>query len=192
MAEPPPVAGVVAAFLIAGALGLVALVRVAEWGSGASSATPDPPQDVVQSRHAPDPPPSDTMRYYHGQQTSEIDGDDHCSATAWAETSGGDGSFRVELDSGAGAALWLTRDDAARIGIDVGSLNFDEDYRGISGPGQGAVVTLAQFRLGGVTLHDVRAIVISETDGTDRSLVGLPILRHLNFHVVDNSCVLSW
>jgi clan AA aspartic protease (TIGR02281 family) len=186
--EPPPVAGSIAAVLVAGGLAVVALVRVADWGM--SGAPPDPPRDVARSRPAPDPP-SDAARY-HGQQTADIDGGGHCSATAWAATAGGDGSFRVELDSGAGAALWLTREDAARIGIDVGSLNFEEGYRGISGPGHGALVTLAQFRLGGVTLTDVRGIVISETGGTDRSLVGLPILRHLNFHVVDNSCVLSW
>ena len=129
----------------------------------------------------------------HGQIKAEIDGSDHCSTAAWAAASGNDGGgFKAELDSGAGAALWLTRDDARRIGVDVGSLRFNESYHGISGPGWAAEVTLAQFRLGGLTLSDVRALVVSESDGVNASLVGLPILQRLNYRVVGNACVLSW
>jgi clan AA aspartic protease (TIGR02281 family) len=171
-------AGVVAALFVVGALVIVALSRIHAWRDGQSS----------DALHAP----SDVAGYGHGQQTAEIDDSGHCSATAWAAAAGSGGEFSVELDSGAGAGLWLTRDDAARIGIDVGSLNFNQGYRGISGPGLAAEVAVAQFRLGGVTLSDVRAIVVSESGGTNTSLVGLPILQRLNFRVVGNSCVLSW
>ena len=129
----------------------------------------------------------------HGQIKAAIDGSSHCSSTAWAAASRDDGGeFTAELDSGAGAALWLTRDDARRIGVDVRSLQFNESYRGISGRGWAAEVTIAQFRLGGLALSDVPALVVSESDGVNASLVGLPILQRLNYRVVGNACVLSW
>jgi clan AA aspartic protease (TIGR02281 family) len=128
----------------------------------------------------------------HGEIKATIDDGNHCTSTAWAAASGSGSEFPVMLDSGAGASLWLSRGDAARIGIDVGSLKFDERYQGISGAGWSASVTVPHFRLGGLTLDNVPAYVISETDGINQSLVGLPILQRLNYRVVDGQCVLSW
>jgi clan AA aspartic protease (TIGR02281 family) len=128
----------------------------------------------------------------HGEIKAEIDGSGHCWSTAWAAAGSDGGDFSVMLDSGAGAPLWLTRKDAARVGINVGSLNFNHSYRGMSGAGWAAYVRLAQFRLGGLVLSDLPAYVVSETDGVNTALVGLPILRQLNYRVVDGSCVLSW
>ena len=128
----------------------------------------------------------------HGEIKAEIDRGGHCRSRAWAATAGGAGEFSAELDSGAGAALWLTRNDAARIGIDSGSLHFDQRYRGVSGPGRAAYVVVKESRLGGLVLSDLPAYVVSETDGVGEALVGLPILQRLNYRVVDASCVLSW
>ena len=126
------------------------------------------------------------------QETAEIDDSGHCHVTAWGAVSGRGGNFSAELDSGAGASLWLTREDAARIGFKAASLHFNRSYRGVSGPGWSAYVEVPQLRLGGVTFSDVPAFVVSENDGTNTSLVGLPILKRLNYRVVGNACVLSW
>ena len=128
----------------------------------------------------------------HGEIKAEIDGYGHCWSRAWASAGSGGSEFSVMLDSGAGGALWLTRNDAARIGINVGSLYFNHGYRGMSGGGWAAYVRLAQFRLGGLVLSDLPAYVVSETDGVNTALVGLPILQQLSYRVVDGSCVLSW
>jgi clan AA aspartic protease (TIGR02281 family) len=128
----------------------------------------------------------------HGEIKATIDDSNHCSLTAWAAASESGNEFLVMLDSGAGASLWLSRGDAARIGIDVGSLKFDKRYQGVNGAAWSAYVTVARFRLGGLTLDNVPAYVISETDGVNQSLVGLPILQRLNYRVMDGQCVLSW
>jgi clan AA aspartic protease (TIGR02281 family) len=160
---------------------------------GQSSYAPDPPalnddRDFGRQTIGPVPPSLSD----HGEIKAKIDGDNHCSSTAWAAAAESGSEFPVMLDSGAGASLWLSRGDAARIGIDVGSLKFDERYQGISGAGWSASVTVPHFRLGGLTLDNVPAYVISETDGINQSLVGLPILQRLNYRVVDGQCVLSW
>jgi clan AA aspartic protease (TIGR02281 family) len=128
-----------------------------------------------------------------GQVTAEIDDNNHCVVIAYASAHAGSGArIPVILDSGLGGALWLTRSDAQSIGVDVDALDFNERYYSISGTGRSARATISRFRIGGVWLRNVPALVISEDGGMDVSLVGAPILKLLNFRIGGNACVLSW
>jgi Aspartyl protease len=130
-----------------------------------------------------------------GEERAAIDGNNHCRVTAWAAASGGGGDdFTVELDSGAGASLWLTYADAARIGFGAGSLWFTSRYSGISDSGWAASVLVPQFRIGGATFSNVPALVVTRSAALDVSLIGLPILTRLHYRVDgdSNSCVISW
>jgi clan AA aspartic protease (TIGR02281 family) len=127
-----------------------------------------------------------------GELATPLDGD-QCRVDVWASAVSGAGArFTAVLDSGSGSALSLTRADAATAGVDVGSLWFIIPYHSVSGLGWQARTSLRQFRIGGAVLRDVPAYVISETGGMDVSLVGLPLLKLLNFSLRGDSCVVSW
>ena len=127
-----------------------------------------------------------------GELVTRLSGD-QCLVDVWASAaSGAGGRFRALLDSGDSASLSLTKSDAATAGVDVGSLWFVIPYRSVSGMGLQARTTLRQLRIGGAVLRDLPAYVVSETDGMNTSLVGLPLLKQLNFSLRGDSCVVSW
>ncbi|HMD30216.1 MAG TPA: retroviral-like aspartic protease family protein [Steroidobacteraceae bacterium] len=116
-----------------------------------------------------------------------------CLMPVWASSGPGlGGRFTAQLDSGDNDQLSLTRADAARAGLDVGALWFVFPYQSVSGTGWMAHATLRELRIGGAVLRNVSASVISETTGNGMSLVGLPLLKQLNFAVRGDSCVVSW
>jgi clan AA aspartic protease (TIGR02281 family) len=118
---------------------------------------------------------------------------DQCRVDVWASAAfGAGGRFPALLDSGDNDELSLTRADAARAGVDVGSLWFIFPYHSVSGMGFEAHTRLGQLQIGGAVLRDVSASVISETSGNGMSLVGLPLLKRLNFTLRGDSCVVSW
>jgi clan AA aspartic protease (TIGR02281 family) len=158
------------------------------------SYAPDPPSlsdDRGLGRQTTGPVPPSLGD--HGEIKATIDDNNHCVVTAFASARAGSGArITVILDSGLGGALWLTRSDAQSIGVDVDSLDFNERYYSISGTGRSARATISRFRIGGVWLRNVPALVISEDGGMDVSLVGAPILKLLNFRIGGNACMLSW
>jgi clan AA aspartic protease (TIGR02281 family) len=143
---------------------------------------------VNSEQHGNDPRPATRVR----ELVTRLDGD-RCIVTVWASAAfRAGGRFTALLDSGDNDELSLTRADAATAGVDVGSLWFIFPYHSVSGRGFMAHTTLRQLQIGGAVLRDVRASVISETAGNGMSLVGLPLLKRLNFSVRGDSCVVSW
>ena len=167
-------------WLCAGVVGLALLgAAVHVWG-GVQPDNPPPNE----------PPPVATRS---GELVTRVE-NDQCAVSAWGSARAGTGGrFTVVLDSGnANSALLLTRADAETAGLDVGALRFTVPYRSVSGGGREARTSLHEFRVGGAVLRDVPAAVISESRGTNRSLVGLVLLKRLNFTVRRDACVLSW
>jgi clan AA aspartic protease (TIGR02281 family) len=126
-----------------------------------------------------------------GELATPLSGN-RCLVDVWGSASSGQGGrFTALFDSGATYDLWLTRSDAATVGLDVGSLWFVFPYRSLSGMGWVARTSIAQLRIGGAVLRDVPVSVIYE-NSSGVSLVGLPILSRLSFTLRGGSCVVSW
>ena len=143
---------------------------------------------AVNGWHLNNQPPPVTRS---GELAAPLDGN-RCLMPVWASAaSGGGGRFTAQLDSGDNDELSLTRADAATAGIDVGSLWFAFPYRSASGIGFEAHTSLREFRIGGAVLRGVSASVLSE-NRSGVSLVGLPLLKRLNFSLRGDSCVVSW
>ena len=85
--------------------------------------------------------------------------------------------FTIEtiLDTGA-SALTLSLNDAQRVGIDVETLNFIGRAQTANGTVETARVRLESLTLGGITDHDVPALVNSGEQGT--TLLGMRYLRN--------------
>jgi aspartyl protease family protein len=114
----------------------------------------------------------------------KADSGDRCHIDAFANGQ----KFRFLLDSGA-AGVFFTMSDARKLGLDPDKLSYDHTYSQWGGNVKGAKFTLQEFRVGGLVLHDVDA-VIDQTDW-ETPLLGAPILKALSFQVRDGECVLS-
>lgn len=103
------------------------------------------------------------------------------------------GQFRAAADVAQGGGAWqrvvflvdtgasdvaLSRDDAKRLGIDVGRLTYNIPYRTANGTGMGARVRLDRVRLGDITVEGVAGSVVQ--GDLDQSLLGMSFLRRLS------------
>ena len=104
-----------------------------------------------------------------------------------------DGQFHVEaligyatvrfvLDTGASDVI-LSPEDARRVGIEPGSLNYTRIYQTASGTAMAAPVTLPSMEIGPIRLHDVDASVMRSAGGP--SLLGMSFLKRLTSFQVD-------
>lgn len=104
--------------------------------------------------------------------TFHIDGSVNGSAT------------RFIFDTGASAVV-LTREDAARAGINVNALNYTLPVQTANGTGRAAMVRLDEIMIGGIRRSRVTAFVASP--GTlDISLLGMSFLETLSSYTVSN------
>ena len=97
---------------------------------------------------------------------------------------------RFLVDTGASETV-LSPADAARIGIELGSLSFNRSYSTANGIGLGAPLTLRSLSIGPIVLSDVPVSVNQAEMGT--SLLGMSFLRTLgSFEVRDRRLYLRW
>lgn len=116
-------------------------------------------------------------------------------------TAGAHGHFTVEamvngtpitflVDTGA-SAIYLTPDDAARLGWTAPRLTYSERYATASGVVRAAPVTLRSLRIGEVEFYDVAASVGEQPSAI--SLLGMSFLkRFASYEVRGDRLILSW
>jgi aspartyl protease family protein len=94
------------------------------------------------------------------------------------------------VDTGA-SAIYLTPDDARRLGWPPQRLTFSERYYSAGGELRAAPVTLRSLRIGALELYDLPASV-GERPGT-MSLLGMTFLKRLDsYQVRGDTLILAW
>ena len=86
-------------------------------------------------------------------------------------------SIELLADTGA-SAIALTENDARRAGFDARTLDFDIPVQTANGTIMVASVMLDRVEVGGIVLHDVRAVV-AKHEGLAESLLGMTFLGRL-------------
>lgn len=116
-------------------------------------------------------------------------------------TAGSHGHFMVEaavngtpvtflVDTGA-SAIYLTPDDAARLGWTPQQLTYSERYATASGVVYAAPVTLRSLRIGQLELYDLPASVGEQPSSV--SLLGMSFLKRLeSYEVRGGRLILTW
>ncbi|MAK60472.1 MAG: TIGR02281 family clan AA aspartic protease [Ponticaulis sp.] len=97
----------------------------------------------------------------------------------WADTLIEGARVRMMVDTGS-TTIALTTRDAERIGYDPGDLAYDVEVRTAGGIIYAAPLLLKQVRLGGITVKDVRALVLQ--DSLEYSLLGQSFINELSSH----------
>ncbi|WNJ98540.1 TIGR02281 family clan AA aspartic protease [Thalassospiraceae bacterium LMO-JJ14] len=85
------------------------------------------------------------------------------------------------VDTGA-SVVTLSRDDAARAGLNPDELTFSQTFRTANGTAFGAPVRIARLSIGDIELADVRAAVMDR--GLTGSLLGMSFLERLSSYSV--------
>ncbi|MEO6377011.1 MAG: TIGR02281 family clan AA aspartic protease [Caulobacteraceae bacterium] len=97
---------------------------------------------------------------------------------------------RFMVDTGATETV-LSPDDARRIGIDLGKLNFDYEAETANGTGYGAPYTADRLKIGPIALNDFRMAINKSPMST--SLLGRSFLGRLeSFEVRGRRLILRW
>jgi clan AA aspartic protease (TIGR02281 family) len=99
---------------------------------------------------------------------------------------------RMLLDSGAGGHLIFGSNHAAQLGFEAARLSYDQSYSSANGYGREASVRIRELRLfkNGFILRDVPAVITQARQ--NEPLVGIEVLRRLNFRLTGGMCELSW
>jgi clan AA aspartic protease (TIGR02281 family) len=168
------------------AVGIV-IALVAHWVLGFGNAMPSvdnvaPPPSAQSDSDSP----SDVAASASGEFA--VHADRHGQFVVDAVLNGE--SVPLIVDTGA-STLVLSRDDAARLGLNTQTLTYSEQYETANGVAIGAPVTLREFRVGSFSLHDVRATVLATP--MPYSLLGMSVLSRFAGHEVEgNKLVLRW
>ena len=103
----------------------------------------------------------------------------------------GTARFRGALaDSGANGYLTLGRNHARQAGIDLAQVRFNQTYESANGRGRGGETRVPWVRIGNFfELRDV-PVAVTEID-QPQVLIGIQILRALNFRVQGDRCELG-
>jgi aspartyl protease family protein len=104
------------------------------------------------------------------------DGHFHATATVNGAT------VQFLVDTGA-SVVTLSRDDAARAGLDPDSLSFSQRFNTANGTAFGAQVRIARMSISSIELTDVRAAVMDR--GLSGSLLGMSFLERLSAFSVE-------
>lgn len=98
--------------------------------------------------------------------------------------------IRLAIDTGA-SDIVLSPQDAARLGVDVGRLNFALHFETANGVGDGAAYTAEALGVGPIRLSNVEMSINRAPMGV--SLLGMAFLRRLeSFEVKDGRLYLRW
>jgi aspartyl protease family protein len=110
-----------------------------------------------------------------------------CQTDLWI----GGAPFRGAVaDSGATGYVTIGRNQAMRAGIDTWR-RFAGTYQSANGRGRYYEIRVRRVRIGGaVELTDVPVVVTAADQA--QALIGIEILRELNFRVRAGGCELSW
>ena len=107
----------------------------------------------------------------------------------WADAQVDGQAVHFLIDTGA-SSVFLTPQDATRLGLDPASLVYDQTVRTVGGDSQGARVKLGSVSVNGVRVADVDALVIER--GLPSSLLGMTYLGRLSgFEATPTSLVLD-
>jgi aspartyl protease family protein len=107
----------------------------------------------------------------------------------WADAEVDGQAIHFLIDTGA-SSVFLTPRDAERLGLDPGSLVYDQTVRTVGGDSLGARVKLGSVSVDGVRISDVDALVIQQ--GLPASLLGMTYLGRLSrFEATPTSLVLD-
>lgn len=99
-------------------------------------------------------------------------------------------TLRFLVDTGA-SSIYLTPEDAARIGWPAQRLTFSERYDTAAGEVRAAPVTLRSLRIGQLELYDLPASVGEQSAGI--SLLGMSFLQRLeSYQVRGDTLILAW
>lgn len=131
----------------------VASSLIAAWGFSrleAAAAAPPPPAELIV--RAPD-------------------------GHFWAEAMVNGQPVRALVDTGA-SVVALTREDALRLGLELGPEDFDQWVGAAGGPARAARIQLAHVSVAGARVERVEAMVIE--DGLPASLLGMSYLGRLS------------
>lgn len=90
--------------------------------------------------------------------------------------------IRVLIDTGA-STVFLTKEDASRIGIDLSSLTYNAMVQTANGNNFAAPIKLDQIQIGSIVIKNVRAMVSREEGGI--SLLGMSFLSKLSSYSVE-------
>jgi aspartyl protease family protein len=94
------------------------------------------------------------------------------------------------VDTGA-SAIYLTPEDAKRLGWPPQRLTFSERYSSAAGEVRAAPVTLRSLRVGQLELFDLPASVGEQP--SEISLLGMTFLKHLDsYQVRGDRLILAW
>ena len=142
--------------------------------SAVAPAKPVPkPVPVAHLRPDDTPPPAFHTETYHADPGGQY--------VVTATVNGR--PLKMVVDTGA-TLVSLSQTDARALGIDIGSLKFDQPVMTASGRSYNAAVTLYDVRLGGAVVGHVEAMVMAP--GTTHSLLGMSFLRRLRGFEIRN------
>ena len=98
--------------------------------------------------------------------------------------------LRFMVDTGA-SSIYLTPEDAVRLGWPPQRLTFSERYGTAAGEVRAAPVTLRSLRIGQLELYDLPASVGEQSSGI--SLLGMSFLKRLeSYQVRGDTLILSY
>ena len=107
----------------------------------------------------------------------------------WADAQVGVATVHFLVDTGA-SSVFLTPDDARRLGLDPANLIYNQTVRTIGGDSLAAPVKLDSLTVDGVRVADVDALVIGR--GLPASLLGMSYLGRLSrFEATPSMLVLN-
>ena len=150
-------------------IAIVAAISAVATARMVSAFEPGPPRPAPQAEvaiSAPPPPSSSPASI-----SKAADGH------YWAEADVGGHEVRFLVDTGA-SAVALTADDARRLGIEPGGLDYRYRVSTANGEAHAARVNLASIAVAGARVDNVEAFVIDH--GLETSLLGMTYLGRLS------------
>jgi aspartyl protease family protein len=102
----------------------------------------------------------------------------------WTKLNGIDVKFLV--DTGA-SDLFISREDARKIGINLTNLSYNKKYSSANGIMFGAQVTIPKFQINSVVFDNVKASV-SKNHG-NQNLLGMSVIRKFKSFTIDGSAL---
>ena len=171
------------ALRLVAAAGLIAAAVHWVFAPGESiSPRSDATAEAIQSHPLPEPEVPSVAANGDREITVRADRGGHFMLDAFVDGA----KLQFLVDTGA-SNLVLSRDDAAKAGVNMDNLAYSERYQTANGVALGAPVTLREFRIGAFELHDVRATVIASP--MPFSLLGMSVLSH---EVSGSKLTLRW
>ena len=97
--------------------------------------------------------------------------------------------FEFLVDSGS-ANLSFNRAHIRKLGLDPARLRYNQQTSTANGTGRAANIVVRELNLGGFVLHDVPAQI--DYAGMDEPLLGMSILKDMQFEIGHDECALRW